>query len=142
MTTTRKRSPAATAKTKATSAAATRKPVAAKKTAPTTPPVKASAATPKKREKMIRDSFTIPKTEFGALTQVKQRAAELGHPVKKSEVLRAGIKALVAMANAPLLAALRAVPSIKTGRPAALESAPEARVRAAPARKRKAAAPK
>lgn len=142
MTTTRKRSPAATAKTKATSAAATRKPVAAKKTAAATPPVKASAATPKKREKMIRDSFTIPKTEFGALTQVKQRAAELGHPVKKSEVLRAGIKALVAMANAPLLAALRAVPSIKTGRPAALESAPETIVRAAPARKRKAAAPK
>ena len=141
MTTTRKRSPAATAKTKATSAAATRKRGAAKKTA-ATPPVKPSAATPKKREKMIRDSFTIPKTEFGALTQVKQRAAELGHPVKKSEVLRAGIKALVAMANAPLLAALRAVPSIKTGRPAALESAPEARVRAAPARKRKAAAPK
>ena len=142
MTTTRKRSPAATAKTKATSAAATRKPVAAKKTAAATPPVKASAATPKKREKMIRDSFTIPKTEFGALTQVKQRAAELGHPVKKSEVLRAGIKALVAMASAPLLAALRAVPSIKTGRPAALESAPETIVRAAPARKRKAAAPK
>ena len=142
MTTTRKRSPAATAKTKATSAAATRKRGAAKKTAAATPPVKASAATPKKREKMIRDSFTIPKTEFGALTQVKQRAAELGHPVKKSEVLRAGIKALVAMANAPLLAALRAVPSIKTGRPAALESAPETIVRAAPARKRKAAAPK
>ncbi len=71
-----------------------------------------------KKPKLVRDSFTIPKTEYGAFDELKQRAAKLAHPVKKSEVLRAGVKALAAMPDAVFLAALQAVPAIKTGRPA------------------------
>lgn len=70
-----------------------------------------------KKPKLVRDSFTIPKNEYAALDELKLRAAKLGHPVKKSELLRAGIKALTAQADATLLRALAAVPSIKTGRP-------------------------
>ena len=70
-----------------------------------------------KKPKLVRDSFTIPKTEYAALDELKLRAAKLGHPVKKSELLRAGIKALVAQSDAALLATLATVPSIKTGRP-------------------------
>jgi hypothetical protein len=70
-----------------------------------------------KRVKMIRDGFTIPKDEYQVLEALKLRAGSLGTPSKKSELLRAGIKALVAMPDAGLLAALHAVPAIKTGRP-------------------------
>jgi hypothetical protein len=46
------------------------------------------------------------------------RAAKLAMPIKKTELIRAGIKALAALPDAAFLAALRAVPNLKTGRPA------------------------
>ena len=70
-----------------------------------------------KKPKLVRDSFTIPKSEFIVLQELKQRAGKAGSAVKKSEILRAGIKALAAMNDAALAAALAAVPAIKTGRP-------------------------
>lgn len=70
-----------------------------------------------KKIKLVRDSFTIPKPEYLILDNLKLRAADLKHPVKKSELLRAGIKALAAMTDAQLLLALKAVPMLKTGRP-------------------------
>lgn len=70
-----------------------------------------------KKPKLVRDSFTIPKDEYSTLDQLKQRAVGLAQAAKKSEVLRAGIKALSSMSDKDFLAALRAVPSIKTGRP-------------------------
>lgn len=72
-----------------------------------------------KKPKLVRDSFTIPKAEYGVLDMLKQRATALTRPAKKSELLRAGIKALAAMPDAAFLAALQAVPAIKTGRPSA-----------------------
>src|ERR1035437_3800519 len=70
-----------------------------------------------KKPKLVRDSFTIPKAEYLVVDELKQRAAKLGQPVKKSELLRAGIKALAALSDTALKAALQAVPAIKTGRP-------------------------
>jgi hypothetical protein len=70
-----------------------------------------------KKPKLVRDSFTIPKAEYTVLDDLKQRAAKLTRPVKKSELIRAGIKALAAMPDAAFLAAMGAVPAIKTGRP-------------------------
>ena len=70
-----------------------------------------------KKPKMVRDSFTIPKDEYGLIDSLKQRCIKLAQPSKKSELLRAGIKALAAMGDKQLLTALQAVPSIKTGRP-------------------------
>ncbi len=49
---------------------------------------------------------------------IASRAAALASPAKKSELLRAGIKALAAMSDSAFVAALKAVPAIKTGRPA------------------------
>ncbi len=71
-----------------------------------------------RKPKLVRDSFTIPKAEYGAIDRLKTRAAQAGHPAKKSELLRAGLMALEAMGNPAFLAALKAVPAIKTGRPA------------------------
>lgn len=70
-----------------------------------------------KKIKLVRDSFTIPKPEYLMLDNLKLRAADLKHPVKKGELIRAGIKALAAMTDSYLLAALKAVPMLKTGRP-------------------------
>ena len=71
-----------------------------------------------KKAKLVRDSFTIPKAEFLVLEELKQRATQLTRPAKKSELLRAGIKALAALSDAAFLTALEQVPAIKTGRPA------------------------
>lgn len=71
-----------------------------------------------KKPKMVRDSFTFPKAEYAVLDALKLRAAKLGSPAKKTELLRAGVKAISAMQDAAFLAALKAVPSLKTGRPA------------------------
>ena len=72
-----------------------------------------------KKHKLVRDSFTIPKAEYTVLDDLKQRAARLMHGAKKSELLRAGVKALAAMSDTEFLNALKQVPAIKTGRPAA-----------------------
>lgn len=72
-----------------------------------------------KKPKLVRDSFTIPKAEYAVLDDLKRRSALLIQPAKKSELLRAGIKALAAMSDTALAAALAAVPTIKTGRPKA-----------------------
>jgi hypothetical protein len=69
------------------------------------------------QSKLVRDSFTIPKLEYAALNELKLRAARLGRPTKKSELLRAGVAALREMADARLLAALAVVPTLKPGRP-------------------------
>lgn len=81
------------------------------------------AATPapvKSKSKLVRDSFTIPKTEYAVLAGLKLRAAGLLRPAKKSELLRAGIATLDAMGDQAFLVALDSVPSLKTGRPRAL----------------------
>ena len=76
-----------------------------------------SVATPKSKTKLVRDSFTIPKTEYAVLTALKDRALSLTRQVKKSELLRAGISALNTMHDKEFLATLDTVPSLKTGRP-------------------------
>ena len=70
-----------------------------------------------KKPKLVRDSFTIPKAEYTVLDDLKQRAGKLASSVKKSELIRAGIKALAAMTDAAFMAAVKVVPTIKTGRP-------------------------
>ena len=100
------------------------KKTAATKAAPTAPlsktmvPPKPRQSVKQKKPKLVRDSFTIPKAEFMVLGELKQRADKLGHPAKKSELLRAGIKILATQSDVALLTALAQVPTIKTGRPA------------------------
>lgn len=76
----------------------------------------------KVKAKLVRDSFTMPKLEYAQITGVKQRAAKLGRPTKKSEVLRAAVALLNTLPDTALLAALQALPSIKTGRPKATQA--------------------
>ena len=88
------------------------------KPAPRSAAVSASAAVSgSAKPKLVRDSFTIPKSEYLVLEGLKTRAANLTRPVKKSELLRAGVAVLNAMTDKAFLAALNGVPSLKTGRP-------------------------
>jgi hypothetical protein len=80
-------------------------------------PPKAVAPEKIRKPKLVRDSFTIPKAEYAVIDALKQHATLLGRPVKKSELLRAGIKLLVGLPDAEFLAALADVPTLKTGRP-------------------------
>jgi hypothetical protein len=66
---------------------------------------------------MERDSFTMPKDEYAQLTLLKARLSSMGQPVKKSELLRAGVKLLAAMSDNTLKTTLAKIPVIKTGRP-------------------------
>lgn len=102
------------------SAPAKAAPVAAKAAQPRAKP---EPAAPAAKLKLVRDSFTIPKHEYVVLDELKQRAASLKRPAKKSELLRAGIAALKAMPDKSFLSAINAVPSLKTGRPGGTKTA-------------------
>ncbi len=80
-------------------------------------PVKVAKPAKVKKPKLVRDSFTIPKDEYVVIDSLNIRAGKLGQAVKKSELLRAGVKALAAMSDIQFKAALSNVPTIKTGRP-------------------------
>ncbi len=72
-----------------------------------------------KKIKLVRDSFSLPKTEYASIDALKKRAMGMGVSVKKSELLRAGLMWLNGASDSALKAALSAVPTLKTGRPAA-----------------------
>ena len=109
--------PEATPKATAPRAAGPKKAPVAKRVAKATKVVKPQ------KPKLVRDSFTIPKGEYQVLDTLKSRAIAAGQPVKKGELLRAGIQALAAMSDRAFLKAIQSVPTLKTGRPKAGESA-------------------
>lgn len=70
-----------------------------------------------KKEKVVRDSFTMPKSDYAKIAALKQKCLDAGVSVKKSEVLRAGLLMLEGTTLENLLAAISAVETVKTGRP-------------------------
>jgi hypothetical protein len=105
--------PAAPAKAKSSPAKAPQTKTSDKKK-PATP----AKAVKEKKVKVVRDSFTLPKNELLQITEMKKRAMALGVEVKKSELIRAGLQALMGMADTAFKQAMAKVPTIKTGRPA------------------------
>jgi hypothetical protein len=71
-----------------------------------------------KKEKVVRDSFTMPKSDYEKLAQLKQKCLDAGVAVKKSELLRAGLLMLDSAPVKRLLATMSAIETVKTGRPA------------------------
>jgi hypothetical protein len=109
----------------ATRPAPRKKAVVAAKAAPTAEPVSTTPAAPAAAEKpakppkvrLVRDSFTMPETDFALVAVLKARALGQGRAAKKSELLRAGLQMLSQQDPAVLLAALERLQPIKTGRP-------------------------
>ncbi|HUW25525.1 MAG TPA: hypothetical protein VMW07_03245 [Gallionella sp.] len=83
------------------------------------PAVDAAVKKPKKeaKVKIVRDSFTMPQNEYQKIAEIKEACLEAGLQVKKSEVLRAGLKVLAGLNAAQLKRALAGLEKIKTGRP-------------------------
>ena len=71
-----------------------------------------------KKEKVVRDSFTMPKSDYEKIAVLKQKCLDAGVSVKKSELLRAGLLLLESAPTKHLLAAVSTVETVKTGRPA------------------------
>jgi hypothetical protein len=74
---------------------------------------------PAKKAKVVRDSFTMPKSEYDVIDQIKQKCLAQGVPVRKSELLRAGVAQLAALPIKKLIAVVGALEAVKTGRPKA-----------------------
>jgi hypothetical protein len=70
-----------------------------------------------KKEKVVRDSFTMPKSDYDKIAVLKQKCLANGVHVKKGELLRAGLLILEAANIEQLTAAVAAVETVKTGRP-------------------------
>lgn len=78
---------------------------------------KAEKAAKPRKPKLVRDSYAMPEAEYAVIGELKKRLAAVGHEVKKSELLRAGIARLAALNDGELLAVMQGVERIKTGRP-------------------------
>ena len=72
-------------------------------------------------EKVVRDTFTMPGSDYAKIAALKQRCLDAGVVVKKSELVRAGLLLLESEPTARLLAAVSAVETVKTGRPRKLK---------------------
>jgi hypothetical protein len=88
--------------------------------APKPAPVVAAAeekAKRAKKEKVVRDSFTMPKSDYDKIAALKQKCLSNGVHVKKGELLRAGLLILETATVEQLIGAVGAVETVKTGRP-------------------------
>jgi hypothetical protein len=80
----------------------------------------------KAKDKLVRDSFTMPRGDFELIALLKERALTFKRPTKKSELLRAGLQALAALNQKQLQTALDRLPLLKSGRPKKLPPAAKA----------------
>jgi hypothetical protein len=107
-------------------APALKKPLAplAKTVKPVTKPIaKAVAKIEKKIElklkkvKQVRDSFTMPETEYEVLGQVKKACLKAGFEIKKSDLLRIGVSLIKNLETGKLKTLLAGLTPLKVGRP-------------------------
>ena len=68
-----------------------------------------------RKPKLVRDSFTMPQNDYALIAILKEKAN--GAHVKKSELLRAGLRLLSNLTATQLNKAVADLEKIKTGRP-------------------------
>lgn len=69
------------------------------------------------KAKVVRDSFTMPQSEYQKIAEIKAACMKAKMHVKKSEVLRAGLIVLAELNATKLRLVLNNLEKIKTGRP-------------------------
>jgi hypothetical protein len=74
-------------------------------------------AADKPKTKLVRDGFTMPESDFALIAALKRTAIDAKRETKKSELLRAGLRALAALQPEALVAALDQLEPVKVGRP-------------------------
>ena len=71
---------------------------------------------PREKAPVIRDTFSFPDFDYVLLSELQQRCLQGGHHASKSELVRAGLRALIQMKPDDLLKAAQAVEKLKPGR--------------------------
>ncbi len=70
-----------------------------------------------KKERVIRDSFTLPSGDYDLIAVIRQRCLSSAINATKSEVIRAGLHALMEMTEEELVRLVSSLEKVKTGRP-------------------------
>jgi hypothetical protein len=65
---------------------------------------------------VTRDTFSMPSSDYGLIEQLRVRAAREGRNTNKSEVIRAGLRGLLALESADLVGILNRLEKVKPGR--------------------------
>jgi len=73
---------------------------------------------PTSREKVIRDSFTLPGRDYELIAAIRQRCLKSAVNATKSEVIRAGLHILESLSDEELVMVINRLEKVKTGRPA------------------------
>ena len=68
-------------------------------------------------EKVTRDSFTMPSTDYEKIGQLRAKCLKVGLSVTKSEIIRAGLHALESLPTEHLREVIASLEKVKTGRP-------------------------
>ena len=68
-------------------------------------------------EKVTRDSFTLPSTDYEKIGQLRAKCLKIGLSLTKSEIMRAGLHALERLSAENLREVVESLEKVKTGRP-------------------------
>ena len=79
-------------------------------------PVRHAKPKPPKKIPVIRDTFSFPEFDYVLLSELQAALLKNGHNVSKSELVRAGLKALAQMMPSQLIKTAKAVEKLKPGR--------------------------
>jgi len=80
-------------------------------------PPRATPSIDETAQRVVRDSFTMPLADYALIGSLKVKCLGMGIAVKKSELLRAGLHALMRISDQNFAEVVSAVESVKTGRP-------------------------
>ncbi len=84
--------------------------------APAAEPERSLASAESRRQKKVRDRFSMPREDYALIDTLKERAGSLELKARKSELLRAGLHALTQLNNDEFRALLDALPPVKKKR--------------------------
>ncbi len=77
-----------------------------------------NAPPPTPKQKVIRDSFTLPLRDYELIATIRQRCLKLAVNATKSEVIRAGLHIQMSLSDEELIFVMERLEKVKTGRPA------------------------
>jgi len=80
-------------------------------------PQEPSAPPTPQRDKVVRDGFSMPGTDYVLIGEMQAEMLGLQMAVTKSEVVRAGLHALKQLQDDELVALFGSLEKVKTGRP-------------------------
>ncbi len=68
-------------------------------------------------QRVIRDSFSLPISDYAVISALRERALKAGIHANKSELVRAGLRLLQDLKEADFVVAVQRIEKVKTGRP-------------------------